>query len=474
MASGTLSLVAVELDWQHIAYLSTANRDWKAAVNQWRSPLRVLKLGYMHQILEQVDCSKLRKIGFDCKCNPPELFSAMFPDFAAKFPGHKDSGCIKTLSKCDGVEFVATHCPQLTDLELTETSNASFVVTVFAQHCPLKRIKLHRCLNQYSIPEDTGIAEAESALKSIGEYCPQLEELDLSVNWAVTDAGLISLATKCTQLKKLNLAHACRGNFEVRLTDAGICAVARHCPLLQMLVMSPCDSMTDESLWAVALGCRQLRHLSISGGQLTAAPLQELMQCRQLQYLCFKDTRITAVKLAPLMHCWRACQQLRVDVGDHASDTLVKAVAGSCPQMQDLLLEAGYPVEISDASASTNAVISLARNCVKLRNLELGGLDAIDDTAIEAIASNCSELRTLNAAYCANLTDQAVIALAQHSPQLEELNIVHCSQVRTVESLVELVHNCQKLKHLRLGGFRNSSVIGTICEIRPLNISITN
>lgn len=73
-------------------------------------------------------------------------------------------------------------------------------------------------------------------------------------------------------------------------------------------------------------------------------------------------------------------------------------------------------------------VLSIAKNCPKLKRLSLRGCKVTDPSVCE-IAIHCHNLLLLALAGLHKLTDKCVIALAGNCPYLEELYISGCGMI---------------------------------------------
>ena len=101
-------------------------------------------------------------------------------------------------------------------------------------------------------------------LMTIANGWPQLQSLNLSNCWNITDEGITAVASGLPQLQCLDIT-AC-----YKITDKGIAAVASGLSQLQSLNISNCGNITDEGIRALANGLPQLQSLDIGGcGNIT-------------------------------------------------------------------------------------------------------------------------------------------------------------------------------------------------------------
>ncbi|XP_028801252.1 EIN3-binding F-box protein 1 [Neltuma alba] len=116
------------------------------------------------------------------------------------------------------------------------------------------------------------------SLAMVGKLCPQLQHVDLTGLYGITDVGFLPLLENCKAgLISVNLAGC--GN----LTDNIISALAQlHGRTLEVLNIDGCRKVTDASLAAIAHYCLLLNDLDVSKCAITDAGLAILAGARQL------------------------------------------------------------------------------------------------------------------------------------------------------------------------------------------------
>ncbi|PQQ14156.1 EIN3-binding F-box protein 1 [Prunus yedoensis var. nudiflora] len=122
-------------------------------------------------------------------------------------------------------------------------------------------------LQSLSVRNCPGFGSASLAL--VGRLCPQLQNVDLSGLYGMTDAGILSLLESLEEgLVKVNL------NGCLNLTDEVVVALARlHGETLEVLSLDGCRKITDASLAAIADNCLFLRELDVSKCAITDSGL---------------------------------------------------------------------------------------------------------------------------------------------------------------------------------------------------------
>ncbi|XP_061344539.1 EIN3-binding F-box protein 1-like isoform X2 [Gastrolobium bilobum] len=154
-----------------------------------------------------------------------------------------------TLVKCMGVKDI--------DVEVSMLSPCESLRSLAIQNCP-------------------GFGSASLAM--IGKLCPQLQHVDLTGLYGITDAGLLPLLENCEAgLVKVNLTGCWN------LTDNAVSSLARlHGGTLELLNLDGCWKITDASLVAIADNCLLLNDLDVSKCAITDAGVAVLSGATQL------------------------------------------------------------------------------------------------------------------------------------------------------------------------------------------------
>lgn len=253
--------------------------------------------------------------------------------------------------------------------------------------------------------------------------------IHLSLSWCKKNMNnlVLSLAPKFARLQTLILRQD-----KPQLADDAVETISSNCHDLQVLDLSKSFKLSDLSLYALAHGCRDLKKLNISGcTAFSDTALAYLARyCGKLKVLnlcgCVKAASDTA-----LQAIGQYCNHLQsVNLGwcENVSDVGVMSLAYGCPDLRTLDL-CGC-VLITDDS-----VIALANMCPHLRSLGLYYCQNITDRAMYSLAHSCIKnkptkwgtgkgkndddgLRTLNISQCTALTPPAVQAVCDSFPAL--------------------------------------------------------
>ncbi|XLR08957.1 hypothetical protein S83_036895 [Arachis hypogaea] len=154
-----------------------------------------------------------------------------------------------TLVKCMGIKDI--------DVEVSMLSPCKSLRSLTIQNCP-------------------GFSSASLAM--VGKLCPQIQHVDLTGLYGITDAGLLPLLENCEAgLVKVNLTGCWN------LTDSIVSALAKlHGGTLELLNLDGCWKITDASLVAIADNCLLLNDLDVSKCAITDAGVSILSHATQL------------------------------------------------------------------------------------------------------------------------------------------------------------------------------------------------
>ncbi|XP_057503871.1 F-box protein SKP2A-like isoform X2 [Actinidia eriantha] len=125
----------------------------------------------------------------------------------------------------NAIEAIANYCHDLQDLDLS------------------KSFKLSDC-----------------ALFVLAHGCPNLTKLNISGCSAFSDMALVYLAEFCRKLKYLNLCGCAKA-----ASDKALKAIGKNCNQLQSLNLGWCEKVGDAGVMSLAYGCPDLRALDLCG-----------------------------------------------------------------------------------------------------------------------------------------------------------------------------------------------------------------
>ncbi|XP_077452272.1 F-box and leucine-rich repeat protein 13 isoform X1 [Stigmatopora argus] len=278
-----------------------------------------------------------------------------------------------------------------------------------------------------------------SSLQHIGQ-CKNLQELNVSECFNITDAMMRSFVEGCNSLLYLNLSSTL-------LTDATLRELASNCINLQYLSLAYCHKMTDEGFQYLSLGrgCHNLLHLDLSGcTQVTETGYSYISEaCPFLREILLNDVYdLSDNCISALMANCQSLSSISLLEAWQISDAGMKAIA-EVAKLKSFSLEGNN--HVSHVSWKT-----LCSNSRGLRRLHVVECHKMGDTALKSVASLRS-LQYLDISLCSRVTDKGILTLAE-SPsanKLRELNISCCSQI-TDSAITVIGQRFPKLSHLNL------------------------
>jgi hypothetical protein len=332
-----------------------------------------------------------------------------------------------------------------------------------------------------SLPLPDGLVDALYARRDT------LRTLELSTG-ELTDADLLTIASTCTLLTKfcLTIRHG------TEVTDGGVCAVIRGCPLLECLsVRDPKGRLTSASL-ATALQCvvhlsrlRMIDTVLRNDAVVVQAP-QQLHICWGVTSLdtvfpnrqvlaAIVDLEIWGIRygcMVALLTAMRGMTQLRhfglycadctvpravVEALTHAGSgklTNIHIHARSMDDAESALVElvrsnpglVSFDVSTGVAAITDALVFELAL-CVNLRKVKIREAQSITDASVITLAQNCRLLTDIYMLSNALLTDDSALALADNCTALRCVNLNSCVLL-TEPAVMRIFDSCDKLRQL--------------------------
>jgi hypothetical protein len=178
-----------------------------------------------------------------------------------------------------GLVSLAVHCPRLTAVKFASCSDLTDLgVTTLAEQChQLKSVELFGCaqLTDASVlamakhcPGITTIvlcgftSLSDDAVVALAEACTQLDDIFLANTPVLTDRALLAIARNCPGLLSISLRGIVDPNMAV--TDAGVCALAKHCKHLSRVSFPLCTLLTSAAVIALAKGCPMISYVDFS------------------------------------------------------------------------------------------------------------------------------------------------------------------------------------------------------------------
>ncbi|KAG7393942.1 hypothetical protein PHYPSEUDO_000119 [Phytophthora pseudosyringae] len=291
---------------------------------------------------------------------------------------------------------------------------------LIATACPeLRHLNLERAFKACSTLESLDLSfcasVTDNVLLSLGKNCTKLRQLKLRGCRQISDTGVVALANS-GGVNSLALLDLARFDLQYKLNDISLLALAENCLVLQTLILSGCDMVSDVGMDWLASGCNALSHLDVSG--------------------C---TALTDLSLRAISESMLQLKHLNIRRCGRISDQGIRQLSLGCPELAYLDAE-GLPLLSDLHSASGGAIpgindvyrqgiAALAAGCPKLRHLDLSNCAAISDGTLHCVATSCSELSSLVLAGCYRVTTVGVNDILAHCSKLSSLNVAECDRV---------------------------------------------
>ncbi|KAE9136878.1 hypothetical protein PF010_g1509 [Phytophthora fragariae] len=236
-------------------------------------------------------------------------------------------------------------------------------------------------------------------------------------------------------VNSLVLLDLARFDLQYKFNDISLLALAENCLVLQTLIISGCDMLSDVGMDWLASGCNALTHLDVSG-------------CVALTDLSLRAISESTLQL----------RHLNIRRLSRVSDQGIRRLSMGCPELAYLDAE-GLPL-LSDLHSSPGShggganevyrqgIAALAAGCPKLRHLDLSNCAAISDGTLHCVATSCSELSTLALSGCYRITTLGVCDVLTHCTKLVSLNVAECDQV-TDRAFTDTRHHSRSLSPQR-------------------------
>jgi hypothetical protein len=316
------------------------------------------------------------------------------------------------------------------------------------QHVLAQVLQNCSCLTQLTI---TRSGSAPAILLPSEAAIPTLR--DLYTNCLVSDATLVAIGRRCSQLKSLQ-ANSDSSHVGTLVTEVGVAAVVQGCLLLRrtnlhtgwvssddlrvelnkrcpnfLLIMTEWQGMNDGLAQKVLMASPAVKEVSfVYCDWLTDATLAVCAEyCPLLEGIRLSDCapHFTTAGVLHLIHLGTKLR--RVDFGycPQLGDEVVLAVAQCCPLLQDFKC----PPHTSDA-----AFVLLAESCPELTTAGFARTD-ISDTALVAVATYCKKITAVYMWGCKKITVEGIRAVGLHCASLRTFMLPSHLSALEVESL---------------------------------------
>ncbi|XP_042857388.1 F-box/LRR-repeat protein 7-like isoform X2 [Penaeus japonicus] len=263
-------------------------------------------------------------------------------------------------------------------------------------------------------------ATRSNILKVVGQLCPELQCLDVSMVRGINFRRIKELTTKCTKLKSLVVAKC--PDFD----EKALSTVLESYPDLECLNVSCCP-----------IYGRCFKRLPVALKEL------KMSYCQTVELVSQEEIGIR-------------CPNLEVLHMDHimTSRSVLRGIGKSCSNMQDLtvtLYEENALTELPDFSNLKSLRIEctgvdltkLMESLPKLQNLTINALECVDEPDF----SKLRELKTV-ALHGLNLSLTSLGSLV-NCPLLESVYLMSCRGDLSPETILRIIRGCPNLKSVR-------------------------
>ena len=310
----------------------------------------------------------------------------------------------------DSVRSIAQYCPDIEKLSLEGWEDlADNSMTALVTLTSLKELNLSRC-------DDLTSAGVQSLLRSIGANIEVLVLSDEDVYGCCDfcdDALLRCIGECCPNLRDLVV----KVNIIFPVLSASFEAIIRRCPLLNTVSLGSWILSSDVIMVQIADCCPHLTALSLQWGKYTDAGVAAVVS------KCIK------------LRCLRLCEF------SNLRNESLTSIATHCSNLQELGLS-------SNCNFTDRYMSMLFKSCTQLESITLSSIPLITDRSIQALTQSCSRIKYLYISNNKRLTDRSFAYLIMLH-ELESLHIVQCLTL-TDHTLGSLARHCTKLKSITL------------------------
>ncbi|KAM7259596.1 hypothetical protein ACFE04_015337 [Oxalis oulophora] len=325
----------------------------------------------------------------------------------------------------------------------------------------------------------------EKCLPSILQL-PNLEDLVLEGCTGIDYDGLVTLKTRGTLLKRLDLSH-CQDISPIGLSSltngaeslqqlslangpaltADLAKCLQTLTGLQLIKLDSCPVTTcglrEISKWQAKLKecCKYLEELDVTDNEIDDEGLKYISRCSRLASLklgiCLNITD------KGLWHIGLGCSKLKeLDFyrSPGVTDVGIEAISQGCPLLE--MINISYNEKITDAS-----LMSLSK-CVRLKVLEIRGCPFVSSQGLAAIASGCRQLSVLDIKKCFNINDQGMLTLSQYSPNLKQINMSYCQVTDMGLLALTSLNRLQNMTILHLAGLTPNGLVAALLASKGL------
>lgn len=338
--------------------------------------------------------------------------------------------------------MVGKLCSNIEELNVSKNKNYQRILqkTVAASFCNLKKLK---CNHSNIVYED---------LSAIGEYCKDLEELDIRDNDTLYSGGEEAFK-HFTKLKKISF---------INFTDEALFSMGQTCKELEDIKIHKCNKLTPEGMAKAFPLLTKVKKFSIRDGEINNDVLLMMAQSwKELEELEIRGcSKVTKEGFRAFIHS-HTLKKISLDIDvENYNDADLLSITKTNKKLKNLAVEGNF---------TGKGTASAIKELPELEELHLYR-SKIDTQDLLDIAQSCPKLNHLDLELCENLLSSSEVANALL--QLPELKIVNLNKsLINDDDLLSIVGSCHKLQKIHLDrAFRLSAK--TVKLIKELNINV--
>jgi hypothetical protein len=305
-------------------------------------------------------------------------------------------------------------CQQLQTLRLNSLNTTTAGMGEALRHCSslrsltikfvIRGVPLEVAIPSLTHLDLTYCGATDEIMHAISANCEQLQSLYVFQGNAITDAGVRAVLQNCPKLQTTDVHLA--GDISPGLR-AELCRRANYAELRFPLW----SNLNDKLAQSVLKVSPSLTLLQASGSWFHDAILAVCSQhCPLLGVLKLDDCHsVTTTGLLQICVPGNLLRELWLDWMPHLQvDEIIRTLARDCPRLEALNGALGF---------TDDAVVALAHGCRELRGITLQGR-GVTDTSVIALATSCPMLESVSLAECPNVTTYGVSTLIEHCRKL--------------------------------------------------------
>ncbi|GAB4850045.1 hypothetical protein Ancab_029343 [Ancistrocladus abbreviatus] len=337
----------------------------------------------------------------------------------------------------------------------------------------------------------------DSDLGLIAHLLPNLEVLDLSEpkddynvidvdscggSLGITDEGIALLASKLSNLRKINLSGNCL------VSDKSVMSLSENCGNLEELVVKDCNFITQDGIVAAFRSCMNLRSVCLLGTDIRAPEVSESLLCAK--NLCVLDFAYMGVSDGLLFAITKASLPLKKFTLFHCQNFTFSGILSLLRTYQSLeylalegvyFLNDRYMIDLAKFLRNANTIklnfcsklsdstfFTLVKNCPSLNSLEMEKTDlGKQEFAVNNV--NNPQIRVLNLASNKTLSNECLEKIASTCPNLETLDLSSCLAISR-KGIGEIVRNCHGLMQIHMSGCTQIKHLGLDADLPKLQV----